>query len=238
MTSGQFQFKEFAMIQGQSGQRINTDSCFFADLVDANSPTQILDVGCGSGVLSLMMAQKFPTAIITGVEVDADDAALAAKNFLASPWRERLILRNQKVQDLHDENSHQFDLIVCNPPFFSASTKSRDPARALARHDDQLSAQDLTASINRFIAPGGVAWLLCAADEATRWLEAFRIEDLNLGFKVALADNPKAAPHAFALSFSRENVIPNLVRRVDYRVAPGGERSGCMQQHRERWFPY
>ncbi len=238
MIPSKFQFKQFAMIQRDSGQRINTDSCAFGDLVEGNSPSRILDVGCGTGVLTLMMAQKYSAAQITGIEIDPNDATVAAENFVSSPWQNRLQVLNLRVQDFKQPNETKFDLILCNPPFFRSSTKSQDPARALARHDDQLPAGELAASIGRLLSPSGIAWLLCAADEEGRWLNAFCKVGLSLRNKISLADNPEALPHAIAISFVDENSPQVQSRRIDYRVASGGERSIWMAQHRARWFPF
>ncbi len=238
MSGGIFQFKEFAMRQGSSGQRINTDSCAFADLVQCDFPERILDIGCGTGVLTLMMAQKFVQAHISAVEIDSGDAEIAAENFAASPWRERLAIENLSVQNFARGTLPTFDLIVCNPPFFKESTKSQNPARALARHDDQLPAADLSVVISKMLLPDGVAWLLCAAEEQARWVEAFEKEGLSLLQKTALADNPEAVPHGFVLSFSRAVNYGVTEDRVNYRTGPGGGRSPWMADHRERWFPF
>lgn len=238
MSGGNFRFKEFTMKQSLSGQRINTDSCAFADLVQGNAPRRILDIGCGTGVLALMMAQKFATAIITAVEIDTGKTETAVENFAACPWQDRLRMHNLSVQDYARENSAEFDLIVCNPPFFNSSTKSNDPARALARHDDQLPANDLAGVISKLLLSEGVAWLLCAAEEEMRWLVAFRKEGLVLIRKTALADNPEAMPHGFVLSFSKTNNQALKEQRVNYRDTPGGGRSEWMAKHRAKWFPF
>lgn len=238
MSGGIFQFKEFTMKQSLSGQRINTDSCAFADIVQGNAPLRILDIGCGTGVLALMMSQKFPTATIRAVEIDAGDAGIAAENFAACPWQDRLLMLNLSVQDFAQETTAKFDLIVTNPPFFNASTKSLDPARALARHDDQLPASDLVTVISKLLLPDGVAWLLCAAEEEMRWLDAFKRQNLSVMQRTGLADNPEAAPHGFVLGFSKKENRVVTEQRVNYRDTPGGGRSEWMAQHRARWFPF
>ena len=240
MTREIFEFKEFKMAQGASGQRINTDSCVFGDIVDADSPRQVIDIGCGTGVLALMMAKKFPEAQVHAVEFNKDLAAIAAENFSNCPWSGRISLHESSAQDFARVTPERFDLIVCNPPFFSGSTRSSNPERAMARHDDTLPPMDLASVIQNILAPQGSAWILAAAGDETKWVDALRGR-LALSENRELADSPRAIPHAVALCFTAQGSAHASVNfrssRVDYRQSPGGERSTWMQGHRERWFP-
>jgi tRNA1Val (adenine37-N6)-methyltransferase len=237
-----FEFKEFTMRQGHSGQRINTDSCVFADVVEAENPRTALDIGTGTGVIALMMAAKFPEAHITAVEINDEYAAIARMNFAASPWASRLSLETLPVQDFARDATVKFDLVVCNPPFFSDSTKSRHPDRAMARHDDALPPAELAKCVACLIAPYGVAWILCAAGDEAKWVDAMHTfaKGMRLASRVEMADCPEAKPHAVALCFqgvgAEKAVAAVTSRRIDYRQARGGEKSAWMQGHRARWF--
>jgi tRNA1Val (adenine37-N6)-methyltransferase len=242
--AGFFEFREFTMRQGPSGQRINTDSCVFADIIEAESPRTTLDIGTGTGVIALMMAAKYPDAHVTAVEISEDYAAIARMNFAGSPWASRLALETSPVQDFARDATGKFDLIVCNPPFFSDSTKSGHPDRSLARHDDALPPPELANCVGCLTAPSGVAWILGAASDEGKWVGAMHTSarGMRLASRVEMADCPEAQPHAVALCFKRdgaEKAMPAVTsRRIDYRQARGGERSAWMQGHRARWFPY
>ncbi|NDE18659.1 methyltransferase domain-containing protein, partial [bacterium] len=201
MTREIFEFKEFSMCQGRSGQRINTDSCAFGDIVDADSPRQVIDIGCGSGVLALMMAKKFPEAHVHAVEFNKDVAAIAAENFSNCPWSGRIFLHQSSAQEFARVTPERFDLIVCNPPFFTGSTRSSNPERAMARHDDALPPMSLASVIQNILAPQGYVWILAAAGDETKWIDALQGR-LTLTENCELADNPRAIPHAVALCFT------------------------------------
>jgi len=235
-----FEFKEFSMRQGRSGQRINTDSCVFGDLLEAKDPRATLDIGTGTGVLALMMAAKFPSTHITGIEINPEYAVLAAENFAGSPWASRLSLDVTAAQEFAKLAPGKFDLIACNPPFFSGSTRSRHPDRAMARHDDTLSPVELADVIRRILAPSGRVWILAAARDETKWIAALKeAMDLYVSERVELTDNPGAFPHAVALCLDRvRDGSPVVIsRRIDYRQDRGGEKSPWMIGHRARWFP-
>lgn len=232
------------MRQGNSGQRINTDSCVFGDVILAENPRTALDIGTGTGVLALMTAAKFPEVHVTAIEIHREYGEMALANFVASPWASRMSLQITGAQDFARDTTRKFDLVVCNPPFFSDSTKSRHPDRAMARHDDALPPAELAKCAGSQIAPSGVAWILGAAGDEAKWVDAMHTfaKGMRLASRVEMADCPEAQPHAVALCFQRdgrEKAVPAVTsRRIDYRQARGGEKSAWMQGHRARWFPY
>lgn len=239
-----FEFKEFSMRQGNSGQRINTDSCVFGDVIFAENPRTALDIGTGTGVLALMTAAKFPEVHVTAIEIHREYGETALANFAASPWASRMSLHIIKAQDFARDATGKFDLVICNPPFFSDSTKSRHPDRAMARHDVALPPAELANCIDCLAAPSGVAWILGTAGDEAKWVDAMHesAKEMSLTSRVELADCPQAMPHAIALCFKRagDDTPASAVtcRRIDYRQARGGEKSAWMKNHRARWFPY
>lgn len=141
--SNAFQFKQFTVVQNHSGFKVGTDGCLLGAWADVSSAKHILDIGTGSGLIALMLAQRNTNANITAIEINEESAAQASENFANSSFSNRLTLINQSLQLFEKENSTLFDHLVCNPPFFSNSTKNANDQQSLARHDDSLRFQEL-----------------------------------------------------------------------------------------------
>ena len=183
---GAFRFRQFAVRQEQTAMKIGTDGVMLGAWAMASSvnfaPTRILDIGTGTGLLALMMAQRFAAASIEAIEIDAAAAAEAADNVEASPWAERIAVRHVSLADfvagpMHDA---RFDLIVCNPPFYNATLKPADSARAVARHSDSLTPRDLMASARRLLTADG---RLCFVVPTAAWPE-YETEAIVSGLSV------------------------------------------------------
>lgn len=132
MSKSIFHFKQFSVNQDGSAMKINTDGVLLAAKATASHPTTILDIGAGTGVISLMLAQRFSNAVIDALEINEDATICARKNFSASPFATRL---NVYATDFQIFNPRiQYDLIISNPPFFVNSLKNPDQAKMIARH--------------------------------------------------------------------------------------------------------
>ncbi len=131
-----FYFKQFKIEQEGATMKINTDGVLLAALASAPSPGRILDIGTGTGVISLMMAQRFPKALIEALEPEPRSCSLAEHNFSASPFASRLSAYPERVEDFRAPQS-SFDLIVSNPPYFLNALKNDYPSKRIARHTDQ-----------------------------------------------------------------------------------------------------
>ncbi len=125
---------------------------------------KLLDVGTGSGLIALMLAQRFPKAIIDAIDIDSDAVSQADENFVQSPWSERLHCRHISVQALAEEKEGVFDAVVSNPPYFIDSLKNPDHQRQAARHTDTLSYEDLLRSARRLLQPEGDLFLILPAE--------------------------------------------------------------------------
>lgn len=153
-----FKFKEFTVHQEHCAMKVCTDACiqgaFTAQyLVDKNTTVPaILDIGAGTGLLSLMLAQRIP-AIITAVELDPDAAQQALDNFAASPWANRLSLTQTDIRKM--DNGLSYDFIITNPPFYESALKSGHAQKDQAMHATNLSYQELIRAIDRQLTPSG-----------------------------------------------------------------------------------
>ena len=121
-------------------------------------PTKVLDVGTGSGLIALMLAQRLPEAQITAIDIDSGAVEQAKYNFGVSPWSDRLECHQQALQELEGEGI--YDLIVSNPPYFQDSLKNPDSQRAMARHTDTLSYEELLKYSARLLTTEGILALV------------------------------------------------------------------------------
>lgn len=176
MANTYFAFKKFTVQQEKCAMKVCTDSCLFGASVASDlSPDilRILDIGSGTGLLSLMLAQK-TQALIEAVEIDPGAAAQTSENFRASPWPERLITHQADIRAFKPEQP--YDFIISNPPFFEGDLKAGSDDSNKARHDSSLVFEELLIAADRLLdkVKGRAAILVPA-----RRLQAFC--DLALG---------------------------------------------------------
>ena len=145
-----FQFQQFKIEQKKSSMKVCTDSCLFGAwvaekiIINTINPTNILDIGAGTGLLSLMLAQKI-NAAIDAIEIDTDSFQQTQENFGASPWQGRLQVYNNDITKM--DLKKQYDFIICNPPFFEGDLKSETQSKNLAKHHDGLTLEELVDQI-------------------------------------------------------------------------------------------
>lgn len=147
--------------------KVTTDGCLFGALVPALQSGRILDIGSGTGLLSLMIAQKSEDTIeIDAVEINQRAYQQARENFRNSEWAKRLMLFNTDIQSFSANSL--YNMIVSNPPFFSGSQKGIDVGKNTALHDDMLPMSDLIATCVRLLAPDGQFWVIYPEYEMTQ----------------------------------------------------------------------
>jgi len=171
MANNYFQFKQFKIIQDKAAMKVGTDGVLLGAWVDLSDAQQILDVGTGTGLIALMMAQRQENAKITAIDIDSDACSQAAENFSLSRWNGRLGVVNQSIQSFRQKQRGIFDLLVCNPPFFQNSFKSVDSSRNLARHTDSLSAEELIRNASLLSTDSGRLAVVIPEEQAERFIK-------------------------------------------------------------------
>lgn len=151
MANTYFQFKQFTINQEHCAMKVSTDAVVLGALATAKNTDRILDIGAGTGVISLMLAQRFPSAKIDSVEIDELAAKQAKENVTESPWKERVRIYLNRFQDFVPSSSGQYSLIVSNPPYFTNHNKSKDEQRNLALHNDELPFGDLIKGVVKLL---------------------------------------------------------------------------------------
>ncbi len=173
-----FRFKRFEVTNRMSAMKVGTDGVLLgawclSDITDcANEanhttilPERILDAGCGTGLIALMLAQRFPEAEITAIEIDPTAAQEANDNFKASPWSDRLTLIEGDFNTVFSGTSKGiFDLIVSNPPFFKNGELSPEKSRLMARHESSLTLETLIKVSKQLLSTNGELCLILPAD--------------------------------------------------------------------------
>lgn len=149
-----FQFKQFTVMQEWSAMKVGTDGVLLGAWADPGNASRILDVGTGTGLIALMLAQR-SAANITAIEIEKNAAEEARQNAAASPWGERVEVLNISFREFTATVQSGFDLIVSNPPFFSNDQKAPDHRRTLARHNDRLPFEELIRGAVRLLNANG-----------------------------------------------------------------------------------
>ena len=174
MKSGShFHFKKFSVAHDKSTHKVGTDGVLLGAWVSLEEVQRILDVGTGTGVISLMLAQRTPeTVTIDAVEIEEDDALQAAENVRQSPWPEKIKVYHKTIQAFSP--GKKYDLIISNPPFFVESWLPPEKKRSQARHTEQLSFEELLESATRLLSANGRLAVILPFQEGLQFIESAR----------------------------------------------------------------
>lgn len=177
-----FRFKQFSVKNSNAAMKVGTDGVLLGAWTEIAGAKRVLDVGGGTGLVALMMAQRAPEASFTAIEIDIPAVEEARFNVEMSPWRERIdVVAADFLEYLPDEN---FDLIVSNPPFFSTAVKSPCRERALARHGDSLTVGTLIRHSASMLTPCGRLCFISPAEGVDDVIMEAALVGLNLSKKV------------------------------------------------------
>jgi tRNA1Val (adenine37-N6)-methyltransferase len=149
-----FQFKQFKVWQNHAAMRVGTDGVLLGVWCQVENCNLILDIGTGTGLIALMLAQR-SDAKIDAIDLDHGAIIDAQQNFMQSPWSNRLMANEISLQDFTKVAIKTYDLIVCNPPYFNNAVKAKQKNRALARHTDALSFDDLIKNVAQLLTENG-----------------------------------------------------------------------------------
>lgn len=159
-----FQFKQFTIHQELCAMKVCTDSCLFGALIDIQTTDSVLDIGTGTGLLSMMLAQK-GVLHIDAIELDVPAAKQAYQNVSDSMFKNQVSIYNHSIQEYARQSDKKYSLIISNPPFFTNSLKSSNDEKNAAHHSTTLSADDLMQAIQTLLSKEGIAWLLLSPYE-------------------------------------------------------------------------
>lgn len=165
-----FKFKQFNVNHDRCAMKIGTDAVLLgAWATIEQQPFSILDIGAGSGIISLIMAQRSNAQVIDGIEIDDEAYEQCVENFEASPWGDRLFCYHASLEEFTDEIDDKYDLIVSNPPFYSENYKTENESRDLARFQDALPFNHLIECASKLLAPNGKFSVIIPHKETTQF---------------------------------------------------------------------
>ena len=210
MPNNYFQFKQFTVFQDKCAMKVCTDACLFGAVAASHQQPvgNCLDIGTGTGLLSLMIAQKNPLSIIDAVEIDAEAAKQAGQNFSASPWADRINVINTDILSL--KTGKKYDLIISNPPFFEDDLRSPDETKNNAKHDASLSLVQLLDFVKEHLDENGSFAVLLPYHRLTYFMDEAEKAGMHLTRQVLVKQTGKHDYFRGILFFSFVKTIPKL----------------------------
>ena len=174
-----FNFKQFQVNQDRCAMKIGTDGVLLGAWTPLiNNPYNVLDIGAGTGILSLMLAQRSNAEQIEAIEIDEDAYEQCVENFEASPWSDKLFCFHAGLDEFIDEPEDEYDLIISNPPFYTDDYKSDNTSRDLARFEDALSFEELIEAAALLLSDNGIFSVIIPFKEEERFVAMCKELDL------------------------------------------------------------
>lgn len=155
MANPYFQFKQFTVWHDRCAMKVNTDAVLLGAWASAKKATTILDIGTGSGIIAIMLAQR-SNAYVTGVELDKNAACQALENASKCPWKERMEINHIDFNAFANICDTNFDLVVSNPPYFLNSLLNNDVKKQMARHANSLTSAELIGGAFKILTENGI----------------------------------------------------------------------------------
>lgn len=216
MSNTYFQFKQFTVHQGQCAMKVSTEACILGAWIKAEHPNKILDIGTGTGLLAMMLAQRFDCPI-DAVELDRLAAKQAQENALESPWKDRIQIINENVFEWVQSIDKKYDLIISNPPFFTNSLKSESDQKNLAKHDtSEFSKKNLADALKVLLSDTGRAYILYPELETQQFKE--EVESSGLVYSQALViRNQPNGPIFRIISKVSKAKLPSVIEELNIR---------------------
>ncbi len=205
MSNSWFRFKQFVINQGNVAMKVGTDGVLIGAWSDVTNTERILDVGTGTGLIALMLAQRNSIARIDAIELDKKASLQAEENFKNSNWNNRLQIVNQSIQKFSINNIVKYDLIVSNPPYFNKSYASVNNQRQMARHTDTLTYDELLFSVQKLLKNTGLFSLIIPSEDRNKLIEIASKEGLFLKNRMDIyPTNNSLNPKRVLLSFTKK----------------------------------
>lgn len=200
-----FQFKQFTVRQQLCAMKVGTDGTLLGSWgLAPDGVCRILDIGTGTGLIALMMAQRFPQAQVTGIDIDTGAVRQATENAMESPFKDRITILQADVTMMEDADG--FDAIVCNPPFFDHSLTCPDQQRTEARHTVSLSYRQLMESAFRLLKNEGQLSVIIPADCRSLLESEAHLTGFFISRVCSIQTTPRKNPKRYMIEFRKQPV--------------------------------
>lgn len=199
-----FHFQQFSVKHEKNALKVGTDSVLLGTWTPLHNPKNALDIGAGTGILSLILAQRCPIIRVDAVEIHSESYQECVENIQNSPWNTRIHCFNKDIQAFAETHSNSYDLIITNPPFYSESTHSKDEKRALARSIASLSFPKLLQITRKLLATNGFFSLILPYKEEENFCQMAEKEHLFLHSRTRVRGNTTSDIKRSLLLFSSE----------------------------------
>ena len=212
-----FQFKQFALKQDQCAMKVGTDGVLLG--VWTKIPNRnVLDIGSGTGLIGLMIAQRNPNCLIDSIEIDENAFLQTSENIENCKWKNRMKAFHTSLQDFTPDKKYQ--LIVSNPPFFVNATKAENLSKNTARHTDELSYSDLLQNVSKLLASDGVFSLILPVFSEIEFCNLAKTNQLFLNRICYVKPNQEKNSKRILMEFSftsKPSIIEKLTIETDER---------------------
>ena len=234
MANDYFQFQQFTVRQSRCGMKVGTDGTLLGAWAQAPAgQCRILDIGTGTGLIALMMAQRFPEANVVGIDIDADAVSQARENVMESPFSKRITIQECNVLQMEDADG--FDAIVCNPPYFVDSLTCPNEKRTTARHTVTLSFEGLAKAAFRLLKTDGFFSVVIPTDNRSCMEAAARMEGFFLSRVYLIKTTPQKEPKRQLIEFREYPVNEIDTKEVFIQILPN-KRSPWYQQLTQAFY--
>lgn len=204
-----FSFKQFHIEQDRCAMKVGTDGVLLGAWTPlSNNPYNILDVGAGTGLIALMLAQRSFAEQIDALEIDEEAYEQATDNFENSPWNDRLFCFHAGLDEFVEEPEDEYDLIVSNPPFYSEDYKTEDEQRDLARFTDAMPFEDLIEAADLLLSENGIFSVIIPYKEEARFLAIAKENELYPFKMTRVKGTPTTEIKRSLLAFNRIEQTP------------------------------
>ena len=199
-----FSFKQFTIQQDRCAMKVGTDAVLLGAWTPLNNnPYSVLDIGAGTGILSLMLAQRSHAEQIDALEIDEEAYEQCVENFENSPWGDRLFCFHAGLDEFVEEPEDEYDLIISNPPFYTDEYKSENASRDLARFEEALPFEELIEAAELFLSENGIFSVIIPFKEEQKFIELAKDFEL-FPFKITrVKGTPTTEIKRSLIAFSR-----------------------------------
>lgn len=201
-----FHFKQFTIQQDKAAMKVGTDSVLLGAWAMVETAQNILDIGSGTGLLSLMAAQRNAKANIIAIDIDEMAFEQARENVSNSDWATRIKVLHISIQEFQNTSKAIFDHILCNPPYFKATAKHINNSRIAARQNIHFSISDLATAAGKLLTEKGVISVVYPYENKQAVVGAFKKQELPLQRCCEIRPTSSKPPKRILLQFGRQKI--------------------------------